>query len=276
MMFVSHQPQQIVQSPAQPSFFFTGPTPNFQQPYSSNLPLQQQPSLIFLPTQQQHPQQSWILQSPSQPLPPPSQTFAPPPTNNFHPIQPHFLPPQPSFSGGSGVPQNSFNRTGHAPLPSLGSGTGIPQPAFSGGTAVLKRKSHYLEESNFDPSVRMLRSDIETEVSFAIVSNGSFHSSRVSIMTATENYHPREVCRGNPSRTGNSSVFDRHNQDSQIALECMDKCPHHRDPIKTRLAKHSIVHRRILLGRTITSIRILVLLHCHSPPMTRRNRSSNG
>ena len=290
MMFVTHQPQQIVQSPSQPSFFFAGQAPHFQQPYSGHLPLQQQqqhhqqqqqqPSLIFLPIQQQQPhlQQSWIPQSSPQPPPPLSQPFVPQPTNtnNFHPIQPHVFPPQPSFSGGSGIAQNNFNRTGHAPLPSLGSGTGIPQPAFSGGTAVLKRKSHYLEESNFDPSVRMLRLDVDLEASLVIVSNGSLHSSRIAIMKATENFHLREACRANHSRTGSSSVFDRHNHGLPIVLECTGKCLHRQDPIKTRLANHSIAHRRILPGRTILFTRNRVLLRCRPPPVTRRNRSSNG
>ena len=62
------------------------------------------------------------------------------------------------FSGGTGMPQPSFGGGGggnNTSQPLLNCGTGIPQPSFSGGTGVLKRKSHYLEESDYDLSVTL-------------------------------------------------------------------------------------------------------------------------
>ena len=152
MLFISPQQPQLFHAQGQPTMMFAGPMPNFHQQFQGNPSMLQQ-NLMYEPNCAR-PQQSWILSAPAPPPPPPTAqipNFMGSSSNQFQPSS--FAPTQPKFMGGTTHSQSSFNGLRPMPPPPIGNGTGIPQPPFSGGTAFLKRKSHYLDESEQDPSV---------------------------------------------------------------------------------------------------------------------------
>ncbi|CAF3162228.1 unnamed protein product [Rotaria socialis] len=190
--FPQQQQPQIVQPQ---SIMYSAPTYQFRQSYLGNMPMQQQ-TLMFVQSRPR-PQQSWILSS----GPPQSAPFMSPSPPTFNQIQPP-LPPQqqsfsgginiqqPSFSGGTGVnhppfsggfcmPQSSFSGGGNnVSQPLLNCGTGIPQPSFSGGTGVLKRKSHYLEESDYDLSTNSTHDNNRELPSLMNISTQSYNNNQ--------------------------------------------------------------------------------------------------